>query len=72
MEAEPALIKTAGQLFAGSSSFSEEQKARDGGEVTSDETSSAPDHFSSLRAMKLQPGSDSKKEKGTSRTARIK
>ena len=28
VEAEPALIKTAGQLFAGSNGFSEEQKPR--------------------------------------------
>lgn len=65
MEVEPALIKTVGQLFAGSNGFSEEQKAGDVGEVTSDETSSAPDHLNLLRAMKLQ-------REGTSRTAQIK
>lgn len=39
-------------------------EAWNGGEVTSDETSSTPDHLDSLRAMKLQPGRDSLKEKG--------
>lgn len=33
--------------------------------MTSDETSATPDHFDSLRAMKLQPGRDGMKEKGT-------
>lgn len=40
-------------------------EAWDGGEVTSDESSTTPDHLDSLRATKLQPGSDSMKEKGT-------
>lgn len=40
-------------------------EARDGGEVTSDETGSTPDHLDSLRAMKLQPGRDGMKGKGT-------
>lgn len=63
MEVEPALIKTAGQLFAGSISL--RNTSRDGGEVTSDETSSTPDHLDLLRAMKLQPGRDGMKEKRT-------
>lgn len=38
--------------------------------MTSDETSTTPDHLDSLGAMKLQPGGDSVKERElTSRTA---
>lgn len=40
-------------------------EAWDGGEMTSDETSSTPDHLDLLRAMKLQPGGDGTEEKGT-------
>lgn len=47
-------------------------EAWDGGEVTSDETSSTPDHLDSLRAMKLQPGRDNTKKKAASRTTEIK
>lgn len=44
-----------------------------GGEVTSDETSSTPDHLDPLRAMKLQPdGRFEGKRELTSRTTQIK
>lgn len=40
-------------------------EASDGGEVTSDETSSTPDYLDSLGATKPQPGGDGVKEKWT-------
>lgn len=41
-------------------------EALDGGEVTSDETSSTPDYLDSLRAMKPQPGGDGVRGKRSS------